>query len=323
MSIREAPFLPGSGASHRLVPVICMFPQSPEMCGSRQPGSGLRLLLAAAPLSPPTGIQLWSFCCCQPCWLQQSMPYPLAKALLCPCFPLCHCLLKNPPNIIWVLMARNQHLIVIWKDSLLQTRHLFPLLGSAPQPVHFTRSCGYGESQSSGGNTLGEKLTWMNLYPCSPVCRSTAVLPLEASVHLAFGSMKNPDESHLAALPLVHREMEAEHSLSGGRPLRSTRALRALRMWGNNLMIWFNMVDYSVFTNTLLFIFRGCLVFLLIFVFAQRQHHSLVGTCSFLCAMYKLKLFEVEGVHSHRESTQGDLGKWSLADVTKRIGKCH
>ena len=129
-SIREATFLPGSGASQRLVPEVCMFPQSPDTCsslGSRQLGSVLCLSPAAAPLSPQTGIQLWPFCCCQPCWLQLSMPHPLVKALLCPCFPLCYCVLKNPPKVIWVLMARNQHLIVIWKDSLRQTRHLFPL----------------------------------------------------------------------------------------------------------------------------------------------------------------------------------------------------
>lgn len=55
------------------------------------------------------------------------MPYPIAKAFLCTWFPLCHCISTNPAKFIWVLMVRNEHLIVIWKDSFLQTRHLLPL----------------------------------------------------------------------------------------------------------------------------------------------------------------------------------------------------
>lgn len=54
------------------------------------------------------------------------MSYPTAKAFLC-WFPLCHCISKNPAKFIWVLMAGNQHLTVIWKDSLPQTRCLLPL----------------------------------------------------------------------------------------------------------------------------------------------------------------------------------------------------
>lgn len=72
-SIREATFPPGSGASHRLVPGVCVFPPSPDTwdsLGSRQLGSLPGLSSAAAPLSTATRIQLWSFCC-QPCWLQQ------------------------------------------------------------------------------------------------------------------------------------------------------------------------------------------------------------------------------------------------------------
>lgn len=76
-------------------------------------GNTLCLLPVVAPFSPPTGIQLWSFCCCQPCWLQQSAFYSLTKALLSPCFLLCHCVLKNLPKVMWVLMARNLNLTVI------------------------------------------------------------------------------------------------------------------------------------------------------------------------------------------------------------------
>lgn len=42
----------------------------------------------------------------------------------------------------------------------------------------------------------------------------------------------------LGALPLVHQEMEAEHSLSDARPLRPTCALKPLQMgWRNNLTV--------------------------------------------------------------------------------------
>lgn len=63
----------GSGASHRRVSGVCVFPPPPDTWGSlgcRQLGSLLCLSSAAAPLSAATRIQLWSFCC-QPCWLQQ------------------------------------------------------------------------------------------------------------------------------------------------------------------------------------------------------------------------------------------------------------
>lgn len=69
----RATFPPGSGARHRLVLGVCVFPPSPDTWGSlssRQLGSLLCLSSAAAPLSSATRIQLWCFCC-QPCWLQQ------------------------------------------------------------------------------------------------------------------------------------------------------------------------------------------------------------------------------------------------------------
>lgn len=232
-SIREATFLPGSGAR------VCMCPHSPDTCGSlssRQLGSVLCLSPAAAPLSPPMGIQLWSFFCCQPRWLQRSLPHPLAKARLCPCFPLCHCVLKNPPKGVRVLMARNEHLIVIWKDSLPQASRLFPGIGAHDLYVHFTRSSGYGESQSSGGSTLGEKLTPMTLYLCSPVRHSTAVLPLEASV-LALGWMKTPAEVVSPGCPSPRSPRDESRAVVGGAsPPRFTCALRALPRAGNGMI---------------------------------------------------------------------------------------
>jgi len=110
------------------------------------------------------------------------------------------------------------------------------LLGSAPQPVHFTCSCAYVESQSNSANPLGEKLD-VNESIRAPLSDTAQLSSPLKRLHLAFGSMKNPDECHLAALPLVRREMEAKHSLSGARPLRATCAPRALQMGGNHFMM--------------------------------------------------------------------------------------
>ena len=173
--INSAQSLPASEKQHSclaLVPEVCTFPQSPGSCGSlssRQPESVPCLLPVAAPLGPRTGIQLWSFFCCQPCWLHQSMPYPLAKSLLCSCFPLGRCTLKNPPKVIRVLTARNQHLMVIWKDSLLQTRHLFPLFLDQHHNLYTSHVAVLMLSPRATVRTPWEKnLMWMNLsvLPC-------------------------------------------------------------------------------------------------------------------------------------------------------------
>lgn len=118
------------------------------------------------------------------------MPYPIAKAFLCSWFPLCHCVSNNSAKSIWVLMAGNQHLIVIWKNSLLHTKCLLP----PSVDWHHNLCLHLWWVPQQWWKTLGDKLTRMNLYSCFPVCHSTAVLHLQASVHLALGSKKNPDE---------------------------------------------------------------------------------------------------------------------------------
>lgn len=227
-----------------------------------------------APFSPPTGIQLWSFCCCQPCWLQQSAFYSLTKALLSPCFLLCHCVLKNLPKVMWVLMARNINLTVIWKDPLQQTRHLFPLFLDRCHNMYAAHVARVMVSPRAVVGTPCEKSwhEWTSVHAPPSV-----TVPLSCPLKHLFIWPSNQwriqmKSSHLAALSLVHREMEAEHSLCLAKPLWSSSAHWALHVPGNNLIIWFSTADYSAFTNTLLF--REFLIFILIFAFAHRQHFS-------------------------------------------------
>lgn len=74
--------------------------------------------------------------------------------------------------------------------------------------------------------------------------------------------------------------------------------------WGKLLVMPFGTADYSAFTNTLLF--GGCLVSPPAFVFACRQHYSLVGICYSSLQCNKQKVSEVKLLYSHREATQGD-----------------
>lgn len=213
-------------------------------------------------------MELWSFCCCQPCWLQQSASYSLS-----PCFPLCHCVLKNLPKVMWVLMARKPRLTVIWKYPLWQTRHLFPLFLDLCHDMYAAHVAKVMVTLRAVVGTPWEKSwhEWTSAH--APLSVTVGLSSPLKRLFIWFSNQRRIQmSSHLAALPLVHREMEAEHSLCRARPLRSTPAHRARRMRGKSLVIWFNTADYSAFTNTLLF--RGCLVFLSIFAFARRQHFS-------------------------------------------------
>lgn len=94
--------------------------------------------------------------------------------------------------------------------------------------------------------------------------------------------------------------MEAEHSLSGARALCSLPVpLTALQV-GKNLVMGIDTVDHSVLRNTLLL--GGCLTFLPVFVFACREHHSLVSICYIF--LHKQELSEVELVYSHKEAAE-------------------
>lgn len=164
------------------------------------------------------------------------MPYPIVKAVLCSWFPLCHCISKNPAHFIWVLMARNQYLIVIWIPyNKLGTFFLFSWISTT------TSGCSYGGSPSSGGETSWHEWTSTRASLCVTAQLSSPFKHL----FIGFGvNIESRCKSSVAALPLDHQEMEAELSLSGAWPLCPTWALRALHVGANSLIIWFNTVDY-------------------------------------------------------------------------------
>lgn len=170
-------------------------------------------------------------------------------------------------------------------------------LGSSLQAVQFTGTCGSGESQGSGRDTVREADVNRLPLPVPPACHSTAVL---------WDICSSGWKSNLSWLPflsLANRWKQSTPSLVSELYLCHSEHFR----WGNLLVMPFGMANYSAFTNTLLF--GGCLVSTPAFIFACRQHYSLVGICYSSLQCNKQKLSEMKLVCSHREETQGDWGR--------------
>lgn len=212
------------------------------------------------------------------------MPYPIARAFLYSWFPLCHCISENPAKFIWVLMAGNCHLIVIWEDSFPQTAHLIPLFLDQHHNLWLQLWCIPQQWWEDPG-----RHAYMNESLLVLSCASQHSCPLPSSICSSGFGVNEESRWSLLWLPFLSITKRWRQSSPSPGPGHCALpcALRALHVGANSLIIGCNRVDY------LTFLFRGCQVFLMVFLFAYRQpcrHCSLVSACFFLF-VYKVKRF--------------------------------
>lgn len=206
------------------MPGVCIFPPSPDTWVALVPGS-------------------WEVsCACYLLLYPQHCKHDSALVLLLPALlpsavnAISHCKgislflipslslhIKESAKFLWVLMAGNQHLIVIWKDSLPQTKRLLP----PSLDWHHSLWLQLWWVPQQWWKTLGDKLTLIST--CASLC---VTAQLSSSFKHLFIWLWDQwgiqmKKSPLAALPLHHQEMEAELSLSGAWPLCSTWALKS------------------------------------------------------------------------------------------------